>query len=180
MGRHPLRNTAIREPVETLTPTKKTRLRKRQSQRSMLDVEKSIVELINMQYGCDLQWVTDSILGQPAIAHRQSFEVNAWEPVTGDMFDGAFDGMFTRKGHQGEIHYEGLVLMYRPMELTEEAKAEEAAARIGAMEAQRSMVMNGVIPGLNTSAGFESMHPTAAGKHQFSRSIKPAMDIPTE
>ena len=114
----------------------------------MLDIDRDLDERVKTQYGCDLQWVTDSILGQPTIAHRQAFEVNAWEPVTGDMFDGAFDGMFTRKGHQGEIQYEGLVLMYRPMELTEEAKEEEAAARRGAMEAQRSMVMNGVISGL--------------------------------
>jgi hypothetical protein len=179
MGRAPLRSTAIREPVdEVKAPTKKTRVRKRASQRSMLDVDKDVIELIKTQYGCDVQWVVDSVLGQPAVARRQAFEVNAWEPVTPDMFDGAFEGMFTRKGHSGEIHFEGLVLMYRPMELTEEAKAEEAEARIGAMEAQRSMVMNGVIPGLGN--GMDSMHPTAAGKQTFRREVKPAMDIPRD
>jgi hypothetical protein len=46
------------------------------------------------------------------------------------------------------------------------------------MNAQRSMVMNGIIPGLGN--GMDAMHPTAAGKHKFERSIKPPMDIPTE
>jgi hypothetical protein len=182
MGRAPVRATAIREAVEEATPNKpkKTRLRKQAAQRSLLDIEASIVNMINEQYETDLQWVTDSVLGQAAPQNRMAFEINAWEPVTPDMFGGVFDGMFTRKGHTGEIIYDGLVLMHRPMELTKEAQAEDRAARDGAMEAQRNMVMNGVIPGLNTNGGFESMHPTAAGKQTFRREVKPPMDIPTE
>ena len=179
MGRAPLRATAIREPVEEVkAPTKKTRVRKRASQRSMLDVDKDVIELIKTQYGCDVQWVVDSVLGQPAVARRQAFEVNAWEPVTPDMFDGAFEGMFTRKGHQGEIHFEGLVLMYRPMELTLEAREEDKAAQLGALAAQRSMVMNGIIPGLGN--GMDAMHPTAAPKQTFRREVRAPMDVPKD
>lgn len=179
MSRAPLRNTAIREPADEMpVKTKKTRLRKQASQRSLLDIDADIVKLIKGQYQSDLQWVTDSILGQPAPQKRMAFEINGWEPVTPDMFGGVLDGMFTRKGHQGEINFEGLVLMYRPMELTEEAMAEDAAARIGAMEAQRSMVMNGVIPGLGN--GMEAMHPTAANKQTFRREVRAPMDIPTD
>lgn len=181
MARAPLRATAIREPADEPVgnkPAKKTRLRKQAAQRSLLDIDADIVKLVKVQYESDLQWVTDSILGQAAPQKRMAFEINGWEPVTPDMFGGVFDGMFTRKGHQGEINFEGLVLMYRPMELTIEAQEEEALARTGAMEAQRSMVMNGVIPGLGN--GMESMHPTAAGKQTFSRAVRPPMDIPTE
>lgn len=179
MARAPLRATSIRESAEEKPVAhKKTRLRKRASQRSMLDIDADIVNMIRTQYDSDLQWVTDSILGQPAQQKRMSYEQNGWEAVTPDMFGGVFDGMYTRKGHTGEIEYEGLILMYRPMELTQEAQAEEAAARIGAMEAQRSMVLNGNIPGLGN--GMESMHPTAANKQTFSRTVRAPMDIPTE
>lgn len=179
MGRAPLRATPIRETVDEAKP-KKTRLRKQAAQRSLLDIDAGIVGMIKEQYETDLQWVTDSVLGQAAPQSRMAFEINAWEPVTPDMFDGVFDGMFTRKGHTGEINYEGLVLMHRPMELTEEANREDRQARDGAMEAQRNMVMNGVIPGLNSGSGFESMHPTAASKQTFSRKITAPMDIPTD
>jgi hypothetical protein len=184
MGRSPLRSTVIREPVadispvSKLTPTKKTRLRRNAAQRSMLDIDASVVKIINEQYETDLQWVVDSVLGQPSPQKRMAFEINGWEPVTPDMFDGIFEGMFTRKGHQGEINFEGLVLMYRPMELTKEAQAEDAAARLGAMEAQRSMVMNGVIPGLGN--GMDAMHPTAAPKQTFRREVRAPMDIPKD
>ena len=181
MGRAPLRATPIRETAEAGPgKPKKTRLRKQAAQRSLLDIDAGIVQMINEQYETDLQWVVDSILGQANPQGRMAMEINAWEPVTPDMFGGVFDGMFTRKGHTGEINYEGLVLMHRPMELTEEAKAEERNARDGAMEAQRNMVMNGVIPGLNSNNGFESMHPTAAGKQTFRREVKPPQDIPRD
>ena len=178
MARAPIRATTIREDIEAAPKTKKTRLRKQAAQRSLLDIDADIVNMIKEQYETDLQWVTDSVLGQAAPQNRMAFEINAWEPVTPDMFGGVFDGMFTRKGHAGEINYEGLVLMHRPLELTIEAQAEERMARDGAMEAQRNMVMNGVIPGL--SAGFESQHPTAIGKQTFRREIKAPMDIPRE
>lgn len=173
MGRAPLRATAIREPE---APVKKTRLRKQASQRSLLDIDADIVNMIKEQYDSDLQWVVSEILGQAAPQKRMAYEINGWEPVTADMFGGVFDGMFTRKGHQGEINFEGLVLMYRPMELTLEAKAEDVAARNGAMEAQRNMVMNGVIQGLGN--GMDAMHPTAASKQMFKREVRPPQDIP--
>lgn len=182
-GRPPIRQTVIREPVDEAPisksmSAKKTRIRKNASQRSMLDIDASIVRMINEEYQTDLQWVVDSVLGQAAPQKRMAFEVNGWEAVTPDMFGGVFDGMFTRKGYTGEIQFEGLVLMHRPMELTLEAQEEERQARIGAMNAQRSMVMNGVIPGLGN--GMDSMHPSAAPRQTFNRTIKPPMDIPQE
>jgi hypothetical protein len=109
---------------------------------------------------------------------RQDFEINAWEPASQDMFDGAFDGMYMRKGAKGEIRYNGLVLMCRPYELTLEAQAEDEAARIGAMKAQENMVKGGVIPGL--SSGFESNHPTAIGKNVFKREVHAPQEIPRD
>lgn len=175
MARAPVRATNVRE--STVQTTKKVRLRKNATARSLLDIDASIVNMLNEQ-GIDLQWVTDSILGQPSPQSRMAFEINAWEPVTPDMFDGVFEGMFTRVGHKGEINYEGLVLMWRPMELSIESRAEESKARHGAMEAQRNMVMNGVIPGLSPT--FDANHPSALSRNTFKREVKPPMDVPNE
>jgi len=174
MGRPP-RTTTLRPSNEA--GEKKTRLRKGAAMRSLLDVPQDMLDKLTAD-GIDLQWVTDSILGQSSPQQRMAFEINGWEPVTGDMFDGMFDGMYAKKGHQGEINYEGLVLMWRPMELTIEAKQEEAQARNNQLVAQQNMIKGGNIPGF--SPGFEPDHPTALAGNRISRSIKAPMDIPQD
>lgn len=156
----------------------RVRLRKNASARSLLDLPADIVAAIRDQYGADLQWVTSEVLGKDEPAMRQSFEINGWQPVTPDMFGGIFDGMYTKKGHKGEINYQGLVLMERPMELTVEAMQEDRRARDGAILAQQNMIKGGVIPGM--SAGFEPDHPTALPHNKFNRTVKPPMDIPSD
>src|SRR3569832_617031 len=130
---------ANRPTVREEPATKKVRLRKNASQRSMLDIDKDILAMLG-DLGVDLQWVTDSVLGQAAPHVCLFFVFFGWEPVTLVMWGGLFDGMFTKRGQQGEINVEGLVLMWRPMELTLEARAEERAARDNAMAAQASMI----------------------------------------
>src|SRR6185437_2568264 len=115
---------------------------------------------------------------KPEYAIRQSYEVNGWEPIMPDMFDGAFDGMYTLKGHKGEIEYGGLVLMYRPMELTEEARQEDAETRLNAMESVKKMMTDGEIPGIG--GGFTRNHPTARANTTFRQEVRPPMDIPTD
>jgi len=176
MGRPPIRTTMVRPSAEPVQ--KKTRLRKNANQRSMLDIEPAILAIVRQDYGADLQWVTDSIHGKEEPGVRNDFEINAWEPVTPQMWNGLFDGMFTKRGHVGEINYGGLVLMWRPYELTEESQAEEARARYGALEAQQNMIKGGHIPGF--SSGFEPHHPTAVARNVVERVVKPPMDIPRD
>lgn len=178
MARTPVRATAIREEVEVKPVHGKTRLRKKASQRSLLDIDAGIIDKIRYDYDADLQWVTHSVHGKEEAAMRQDFEINGWEPVDGKMFDGAFDGMFTRKGHQGEIQYNGLVLMWRPYELTEEARLEDMQSRNNAMESVRRMMTDGEIPGIGS--GFSRNHPTARAETKFNRTVKPPVDIPTD
>lgn len=173
-----VRQTQVRGEAETASP-KKVRLRKNMAMKSQLDLPADILRIIKEDYGSDVQWVTDSVLGQPMAAMRQQFEINAWEAVTPDMFGGILDGIYARKGSTGEIHYEGLVLMWRPMELTLEAQAEERAASYGALEAQARMLKNGQLPG-HFAPGFDTQHPTALPRNVVSRSVKPPMDIPTD
>lgn len=173
-----VRATPARQEAAPPPAHGRVRLRKNAAARSLLDLPADIVATIRDQYGTDLQWVTSEVLGKDEPAMRQAFEINGWQPVTPDMFGGIFDGMYTKKGHKGEINYQGLVLMERPMELTIEANQEDRKARDGAIIAQQNMIKGGVIPGM--SAGFEPDHPTALPKNVFSRVVKAPMDIPKE
>lgn len=179
MARQPIRATPIREISAEPAAPKKTRLRKNASARSLLDLPQDIIDIVRNQYGQDLQWVTDAVHGKAEPAMRQSFEINAWEPVTPDMFEGLFDGMYTRRGHKGEIEYGGLVLMYRPLELSDEAIQEERSARDSAMEAQRNMITNGVIPGMSASS-YNPNNQKARANNMLVRKVTPPMEIPTE
>ncbi|QPF87029.1 hypothetical protein IC762_12315 [Bradyrhizobium genosp. L] len=172
--------TPIRQAAQKAAPAHgRSRLRKNASQRSILDLPQDIVKRIKDEYSSDLQWVTYEVLGKSEPAMRQDFEINGWQAVTQDMFGGLLDGMYMKRGEKGEIIYGGMVLMERPYELTEESRAEEAAARNAALRAQENMIKGGLgIPGL--SAGFESDHPTAVSKNVFKRSVERPSEIPTE
>lgn len=175
MGRPPNR-PQVRE--NNSAPEKKVRLRKNASQRSILDIPDDMLARVRQEYDADLQWVTDTIHGDPQPGVRNDFEINCWEPVTPQMWGGMFDGMFTKRGHVGEIGYGGLVLMWRPYYLTEESRAEEAKARYNALEAQQRMIKDGNIPGF--SAGFEPDHPSAVRGNMVSRTMRAPMEIPKD
>lgn len=175
MARSPVRATTVRPSAEA--PEKKVRIRKGGSMRSLLDVPQEMLDKLTAM-GIDLQWVTDSVLGQPSPQNRMAYEINCWEPVTPDMFDGMFDGMYSKRGHKGEINYEGLVLMWRPLELTLEARAEDMQARNNQLSAQANMLKSGQIPGF--SPGFEPDHPTAISRNVLTRSVKAPMEIPRD
>lgn len=126
--------------------------------------------------GIDLQWVTSEVLGQPAVGVRQSYEVNAWEPVTGDMFGGRFDGMFHPKGHKGEINVGGLVLMYRPMELTLEARAEEREAAVQPLRTMDFKLKTGAIDGVS----LPTDHPSARNNTYLKREMHAPIPVPKD
>lgn len=176
MARTSVRQTAAPEPAKAHG---RTRLRKNAAQRSILDLPQDVVDKIRFDYGRDLQWVTYEVLGKGEAAMRQDFEINGWEAVTQDMFDGILDGMYMKRGEKGEICYGGMVLMERPYELTEEARAEESKARTAAMKAQENMIKGGAgIQGL--APGFEADHHTAVRGNVFNRSVRGEIDVPRD
>lgn len=126
--------------------------------------------------GVDFQWVTNTVLGAPATQVRTSFEVNAWEAVTPDMFDGRFDGMFMPKGYTGEIEVDGLVLMWRPLELTLEARAEERQAARLAVNVQENKLRGGQLDGVT----LDTTHPSARANTRVAREVMPGMAVPQD
>lgn len=125
----------------------------------------------------DLQWNTDSVIGQPQTQERMFMEQQGWQPVTGDMWGGRFDGMFARKGHKGEINVGGLVLMWRPLPLTLEARAEEERDARMARHVEERKMMEGRPDGIN----LDMLDPDAgsAKRQTFLRKERvPSMPVP--
>jgi len=108
------RSEGIRD-AGIIAKTKKVRTRKG------LNFHKFYVDPNIIPSDMDYQWVAVEVLGQLQSHRRVGFEANGWEAVPASRHD----GVFMPTGWKGEINIEGLVLMERPMELSEEAKTEE-------------------------------------------------------
>lgn len=167
-ARIPVRETAPRAEPEREPVRAKVRTRKGTGTDRLHIPQQMIPE------GVDLQWVTDSVLGQPAVQDRMAFEVNAWEPVTPEMFDGRFDGVFMPKGHKGEINVGGLVLMHRPLELTLEARAEERNAARMQIGVETNKMISGNIDGVDPRILGVDQKKTFMTKERI-----PSMPIPS-
>lgn len=164
VSERPLRNEIIREE-----PKKKRRSRAGMGGNPM-DIPQHMIP-----DGVDFQWGCDNVKGDFSIADRLSLEQDAWEPVTQEMWDGLFDGRWMRKGLTGEIKYGSSVLLWRPLELTLEARAEDRRTAKEAVGIQERSVRSG---GENTI--FDADHPVARRQSRLTREIKPPIDIPRD
>lgn len=117
--------------------------------------------------GMDMQWVTDTVLGQPQPQHRSGFERRGWTPVHQEDFDGQFDGMWMPKGASGEIKNEGLVLMARPLELSIKARRADMRAADERVQIKERALRGGHIPGVS----LDSTHPNAVSSNRITRSM---------
>lgn len=106
--------------------------------------------------GMSLQWVTVSVLGQPVPQHRAQFEKKGWTPVHQEDFDGRFDGMFMLKGADGEINFDGLVLMARPQEFTDRARQQDRKNAREQLQIQENALRGGQIDGVTLDAQHKS------------------------
>lgn len=117
--------------------------------------------------GMALQWVTESVLGQPFPQHRSSFERKGWTPVHQDDFDGQLDGMFMPKGSGGEIKTTGLVLMARPKELNVRAKRLEERQAREQVQVKEQAWRAGEI-----GTSLDSQHSTAINSNRINKSVE--------
>lgn len=125
--------------------------------------------------GMTLQWVTDSVLGQNMGQHRSTFERTGWTPVHQEDFDGRFNGMFMPRGAEGEIKYEGLVLMARPEEITKRARDEETRkAREQIMIKERAL-KGGDMPNVT----LDAQHRSALQTNKIGKSYE-RIDVPKD
>lgn len=117
--------------------------------------------------GMALQWVTESVLGQPFPQHRAGFEKKGWTPVHQEDFDGQLDGMFMPKGADGEIKMTGLTLMARPKELNDRAKKAERRAAQEQVQIKEQSLRGG-----DVGTSLDSQHPSAINTNRINKSIE--------
>lgn len=75
--------------------------------------------------GVALQWVTRSVRGMETPQEVSKMTRGGWTPVHQSDFDGLLDGMFMPKGHDDVITVDDCMLVARPMEIHQKAKAME-------------------------------------------------------
>lgn len=178
MGRPPLRQAIREEDVERPMRNDVVREEPKKKRRNRFGMNGNAMDIpVGMiPPGIDLQWGSDNVKGDFSIGDRLSLEQDAWEPVTQDMWEHLFDGRWMRKGAPGEIKYGSSVLLWRPLELTLEARAEDhnnANRAVGAQE--RSVRAGG-----DNNALMDGNHPVAAARSRLTREVKPPIDIPRD
>ena len=114
-----------------------------------------------------LQWVTFEVFGQPDHQRRAEFERKGWTPVHQEDFDGRFEGMWLRKGDPAEITYRGLVLMARPIELTQKARIRDKQAAREQVAIKEAALRYGDLP-----VSLDSRHPSAVNSNRINKSYE--------
>lgn len=170
----PRKNPVIeREPIRET----KYKMRAKPNWEDMGDFEEETPDRLRIDPklipdGMSLQWVTETVYGQPVPQRRALFEKRGWTPVHSEDFDGRFDGMFTPKGSQGEINMEGLVLMARPKTMTEKAKlADKQRAR------EQVFIKEQALRGGDMPVSLDAQHPTAVRSNKINKTIE-RIEIP--
>ena len=103
--------------------------------------------------GWDRQWVRVSVHGWEDVDNQVGMQENGWRPISANR--PGWEGRFMPSGYKGAIQKSGLMLMERPMALTEEARNEERRIVKGQTETQRQQF------GMALPSGFEAGTPAA-------------------
>ncbi len=117
--------------------------------------------------GMAFLWVTDTVLGQDFGYHRSTFEKAGWTPVHQEDFDRQLDGLFMKRGAEGEIRMAGQVLMARPEELNIAAKKRERRNAQEQVAVKEQALRGGDLP-----VSLDSQHPSAVGFNKINKSFE--------
>ncbi len=138
-----------------------------------LQIARDILDRIWNDFGADLQWNTDTILGQPDVVGTTNMSQQGWEPVQTGMFDGLVDYLVPRD-HKGVILYQGLRLDWRPKELTLEAREEDRQNARMAVGVEEAKLRGGQIDGVT----LETNTPNVRAKTYINKERLASVPIP--
>lgn len=117
--------------------------------------------------GMTYEWKRVSTLGARDPSYEVLLAEQGWEPVPVERHPN-----FMPTGYRGPIERGGLVLMERPVELTEEARAEAARDAFEVVRTKEEQL------GLTPNGTLTRAHPTARANTYVNRSIEAPMPIP--
>lgn len=93
------------------------------------------VDLDSIPDGMSYEWKRVTLKGMSDPSYEVEMREQGWDPV-----DGARHPDLVLEGHKGPIIRGGLMLMERPMELTEEARREDIAAARDAVSVKQQQL----------------------------------------
>ena len=126
--------------------------------------------------GWSYQWCAVSVVGNTEILMDQNLMMaeNGWRPVPADRHT----GRFMPAGHTGSIIRGGQMLMERPAQLCDEARAEDVRnAKQLISDRNDALKLSGVKKGM--AEGFEMSRRYRGTGGDLRMAIDPALDIPT-
>lgn len=144
--------------------------RKRTATGDIFDIPKDLIET-----GWEFQWCAVTVTGNSEILMDQNLMMaeNGWRPVPAERFP----GRFMPPNHKGSILRGGQMLMERPKQLCEQARAEDVrAAKQLVSDRNESLKLTSVKKGM--ADGFEMGRRYRGTGGDIKMSIDPALDIP--
>jgi len=121
----------VREPVRADGVRTRARMRKGGQGKDKFDIPENL-----RRPGTSYEWKRMAVYGKPDSSHLVEMREQGWEPVD----DPALRKYFMPEGHDGAIERDGLVLMDRPQQLTDEAREEDRLLAINAVRAKEQQM----------------------------------------
>jgi hypothetical protein len=163
-GRPPGSKNKEKAPPVRVEPEKTVLQQNIEDENNMLYIPPEIIP-DGMRYN----WKTLSVLGQPQTRRYGRFQMTGWTPVPASRHP----GMFTPKGYEGEIEYDGLILMEKSEEECQRVEAREYAKARSQVQAKEQQLRGGDVQGM----AFDTQHPSARQARKVSKSYE-RFDVP--
>jgi hypothetical protein len=119
--------------------------------------------------GVAFLWERISANGQPDDRNVQAKRAAGWQPVCKGDCDGRFDRRWDRKQDGEQLTYDGTIgLVYRPMELHQQAKRREYIKAREQMLIKERALTGGDMPNVS----LDAQHPSAIGSNKITKSYE--------
>src|SRR5258707_7627575 len=121
--------------------------------------------------GMRYNWKTYSVYGQQQARRYGRYQATGWEPVPASRHP----GLFTPRGYEGDIEYDGLILMEKPEELCRQTEAREFQKARQQVQAKEQQLRGGDA----IKTGIDSKHQSARRASYVKKEYE-RIDIPEE
>lgn len=118
--------------------------------------------------GMRYNWKTLSVLGMQQSRRFGRYEATGWSPVPASRHP----GLFTPRDYEGQIEYDGLVLMEKPEELCRQTEAREYMKARGQVQAKEQQLKGG-----DVGTTLDGRHKSALRTNKINKSYE-RIDIP--
>jgi hypothetical protein len=129
------------QKVQVVTSTKKKAVKIDYDRQAALEEESDMLHIPPdiIPDGMRYNWKTLSVFGQQQTRRYGRYQATGWEPVPASRHP----GLFTPKGFEGEIEYDGLILMEKPEELCRQTEAREFGKARQQVQAKEQQLRGG-------------------------------------